>query len=196
VIDGTVMASDDGGKEWRRRAEGLGDAPIDTVVPDRSVPGRVWAAGADRIRVSDDLGLTWRAVGQPLPAPGATVRGIAADPAATTLVVTTHRGMYRSEDGGQSWALEEGNLPVHIEAGPLARDPSDPATLYAVYSLMPYGEVWRTALEGGNLLARTDPVSLAGGLAFLLLLIIGGALLARWLARQRSARTASGGSRS
>ena len=70
-----------------------------------------------------------------------------------------------------------------------------PQTLFAVYSLMPYAEVWRTAIEGGNLLARTDPVSLAGGLAFLLLLIIGGALLARWLARQRSARTASGGSR-
>jgi photosystem II stability/assembly factor-like uncharacterized protein len=195
VADGTIMASEDGGKEWRRRAEGLGDAPIDTVVPDRSVPGRVWAAGADRIHVSDDLGLTWRAVGQPLPERDTLVRGIAADPTATTLVVTTHRGMYRSVDGGGSWTLEEGNLPVHIEAGPLARDPSDPATLYAVYSLMPYGEVWRTALEGGNLLARTDSVSLAGGLAFLLLLIIGGTLLARWLARQRSARTASGGSR-
>jgi hypothetical protein len=53
---------------------------------------------------------------------------------------------------------------------------------------MPYPEVWRTALEGGNLLSRVDPVSLAGGLAFLLLLIIGGVLLTRWLAGQRSAR--------
>jgi photosystem II stability/assembly factor-like uncharacterized protein len=195
VIDGTVMASEDGGKGWRRRAEGLGDAPIDTVVLDLSSPRRVWAAGADRIHRSDDLGLTWRAVGQLLPEPGTTVRGIAADPAASTLVVTTHRGMYRSEDGGSTWALKEDNLPVHLEAGPLARDPRDARTLFAVYSLMPYGEVWRTALEGSNLLARTDPVSLAGGLAFLLLLIIGGALLARWLARQRSARTASGGPR-
>jgi photosystem II stability/assembly factor-like uncharacterized protein len=195
VIDGTVMASEDGGKEWRRRTEGLGDALIDTVVLDPSAPRRVWAAGADRIHRSDDLGLTWRVVGQPLPEPGTTVRGIAADLTARTLVVTTHRGMYRSEDGGSTWALEEDNLPVHLEAGPLARDPTDARTLYAVYSLMPYGEVWRTALEGSNLLARTDPVSLAGGLAFLLLLIIGGALLARWLARQRSA-TSSGGSRS
>ena len=95
--------------------------------------------------------------------------------------------MYRSEDGGSTWALTEGNLPVHLEAGPLVRDPSDARTLYAVYSLMPYAEVWRTALEGSNLLARTDPVSLAGGLAFVLLLMIGGGLLARWLARQRSA---------
>jgi hypothetical protein len=123
------------------------------------------------------------------------VRGIAADPAATTLVVTSHRGMYRSEDGGQSWMLKESNLPVHLESGPLVRDPNDARTLYAVYSLMPFAEVWRTAIEGGNLLARVDPVSLAGGLAFLLLLIIGGGLLVRWLARPRSAGSMPGTSR-
>ena len=45
---------------------------------------------------------------------------------------------------------------------------------------------WRLAVEGGNLLARTDPVALAGGGAFFLLLLIGGAQLARWLARLRT----------
>ena len=86
---------------------------------------------------------------------------------------------------GTAGRFKEGNLPVHLESGPLVRDPSDARTLYAVYSLMPYAEVWRTALEGGNLLARVDPVSLAGGLAFVLLLMIGGGLLARWLAGLR-----------
>jgi photosystem II stability/assembly factor-like uncharacterized protein len=195
VVDGQIMASEDRGRQWQRRAEGLGDTPINTVVLDPSSPQRAWAAGADRVHVSDDLGATWRAVGQPLPEPGTSVRGIAADAAATTLVVTTHRGMYRSEDGGHSWTFKEGNLPVHLESGPLVRDPSDARTLYAVYSLMPYAEVWRTALEGGNLLARVDPVSLAGGLAFVLLLMIGGGLLARWLAGLRVARSTSGSSR-
>jgi len=32
---------------------------------------------------------------------------------------------------------------------------------------MPYAEVWRMAIEGGNLLARIEPISLAGGLSFL-----------------------------
>jgi photosystem II stability/assembly factor-like uncharacterized protein len=193
VIDGAVMASEDGGHQWRRRADGLGDLPIDTIALDPGVPDRIWAAGADRIYVSDDLGSTWRAVGQPLPEAGTTVRGIAADPTATTLVVTTARGLFRSVDRGSTWALTEGNLPAHLEAGPLLRDPSDARTLYAGYSLMPYAEVWRTALEGSNLLARTDPISLAGGLAFVLLLIIIGALLVRWLARLRSVGAASGG---
>jgi photosystem II stability/assembly factor-like uncharacterized protein len=196
VIDSQLMASENGGRQWQRRSQGLGGAPTDTVVLDPALPQRVWAAGADRIYVSDDLGATWRALGQPLPEPGTHVRGIAADPAATALVVTTHRGMYRSEDGGQSWILKEGNLPVHLESGPLARDPSDGRTLYAVYSLMPYAEVWRTALEGSNLLARVDPVSLAGGLAFVLLLMIGGGLLVRSLAGPRSTRPMSGSYRS
>ncbi len=195
VIDGQIMASEDGGRQWQRRARGPGDLAIDTIALDPASPQRVWAAGADRVYVSDDLGFTWRAVGQPLPEPGTRVRGVAADPAATTLVVTSHRGMYRSEDGGQSWMLKESNLPVHLESGPLVRDPNDARTLYAVYSLMPFAEVWRTALEGGNLLARVDPVSLAGGLAFLLLMIIGGGLLVRWLARPRSAGSMPGASR-
>ena len=57
--------------------------------------------------------------------------------------------------------------------------------LYAVYSLLPYGEVWRTAIEGGNLLARLDPISIAGGVAFILLLLGGGIFLALRLARLR-----------
>ena len=186
VVDGALMASTDGGRRWQARPQGAAPGgPLDMVALDPASPGRLWVAGGGRIYLSDDLGATWRVVGQPLPEPGTSVRGIAADPEATTLVVTTARGMYRSSDRGMTWALKEGNLPIHLEAGPLVRDPGDPRTLYAVYSLMPYTEVWRSALEGSNLLARADPVSLAGGLAFLLLLMIGGGVLVRWLARQR-----------
>ena len=184
VIDGQIMASEDGGGQWQRRAQGLGDTPIDTVALDPASPQRVWAAGADPF-MSATISAPPGARSGSLARAGTRVRGVAADAAAMTLVVTSHRGMYRSEDGGQSWTFKEGNLPVHLESGPLVRDPNDQRTLYAVYSLMPYAEVWRTALEGGNLLARVDPVSLAGGLAFLLLMI-GGGLLARRLAGARS----------
>jgi photosystem II stability/assembly factor-like uncharacterized protein len=193
VADGALIASADGGRHWQARSPDGASGPLETVALDPASPSRLWAAAAGRIYRSDDLGRSWQPVGQLLPQPSAAVRGIAADPAATTLVVTTARGMYRSADGGATWALNEGNLPVHLEAGPLVRDPSNPRTLYAVYSLMPYAEVWRTALEGSNLLARSDPVSLAGGLAFLLLLMLAGGLLVRWLSRQRaSARLAPG----
>jgi photosystem II stability/assembly factor-like uncharacterized protein len=187
VADGALLASADGGRQWRARTPQGVDRPLEIVALDPAVPGRLWAGGAGRLYRSDDLGARWQGMGEPLPEPGAAIRGIAADPQATTLVVTTARGMYRSADGGAAWTLKEGNLPIHLEAGPLARDPADPRTLYAVYSLMPFAEVWRTAEDGSNLLARADPVSLAGAAAFLALLALAGAFLVRWLARQRQA---------
>ena len=191
VIDGRPLASADGGKEWHERSVGLDGDSVDTVVLDGALPNRLWAASADRIFVSDDLGMRWRPIGRPLPQPATNVRGIAADETVSTLIVTTHRGMYRSDDGGQSWILKENGLPAHLEAGPLVRDPTEARTLYAGYSLLPFPELWRSAVEGRNLLSRVDPVSLGGGFAFVALLIIGGILLVGWLERQRSA-TASG----
>lgn len=184
VIDGRLMATEDGGQHWRERV--VSGAAVDTAVLDPYWPTRLWVASTDQIYVSDDLGLSWRPIGRRLPEPETSVRGIAADQSATTLVVTTHRGLYRSEDGGANWLLKEGNLPIHLEAGPLVREATDPKTLYAVYSLMPYSEVWRMALQGGNLLSRVDPISLAGGLAFIILMMIGGGVIVVWLARRRS----------
>jgi photosystem II stability/assembly factor-like uncharacterized protein len=185
VVDGEVATSGDNGRRWRRHAVASSTGQVDMVSLDPYSPTRAWAAVADRIYRSDDLGLTWRAFGGLLPEPGTTVRGVAANENATAIVVTTHRGMYRSEDSAQTWALKEGNLPIHLESGPLTRDPSDARVLYAVYSLLPYGEVWRTAIEGGNLLARLDPISVAGGAAFVLLLLGGGVFLALRLAQLR-----------
>jgi photosystem II stability/assembly factor-like uncharacterized protein len=193
VSDGRLMASADGGTSWQPRPV-AGAAPVDTVALDPAATSRVWAASADRLYVSDDLGVAWRPAGARLPEAQTSVRGIAADAAAATLVVTSHRGMYRSADGGASWTLKEGNLPIHLEAGPLIRNGNDPQTLYAVYSLMPYPVVWRTALEGGSLLARVDRLSLAGGLAFLALLVFGGGYAILWLERRRARWTSPRGS--
>jgi photosystem II stability/assembly factor-like uncharacterized protein len=187
LAGGELLASEHDSATWRQRNPGDRGASVDTAARDPSSPSRLWAASADRIFLSDDLGDHWRAVGKPLPERQTNVRGIAADPMASTIVVTTHRGLYRSVDGGFTWVLMEGNLPVHLEAGPLARDPRDPETIYAVYSLMPYAVVWATALEGGSLMSRVDAVSIASGVSFLLLLLLSGVLLVRWLARRRGA---------
>jgi photosystem II stability/assembly factor-like uncharacterized protein len=188
VIDGRVMTSQDRGLKWRDGGLGEPGSPVDVVAPEPAVPGRVWAASADRIFLSDDLGVSWRSAGERLPEAGTRVRGIAASDEGVTLVVTTDRGTYRSENRGKDWVLKEQNLPAHLEAGPLARDPSDPRVIYAVYSLIPYLEVWRAAAEGGNLLARLDPISLAGGCSFFLLILIAGGIAARSLSRRRIAQ--------
>jgi photosystem II stability/assembly factor-like uncharacterized protein len=186
VIDGRALISHDGGRTWRDA--GLGEAaPVNTIATDASRSQRIWAAAGNRIVVSDDLGSGWHSVGRSLPEARARVRGIAASADATTLVISSDRGIYRSNDGGETWASKEDNLPIHIEAGPLARDPNDAGVIYAVFSLMPYAEVWRMALEGGNLLARIEPISLVGGVSFCVLLLIGGCLAALHLSRRRAA---------
>jgi photosystem II stability/assembly factor-like uncharacterized protein len=186
IIDGQAMISHDEGRTWRNAGLGGEGAPVDTIATDVVRPQRIWAAVGGRIMVSDDLGFGWHSVGRSLPVAGIRVRGIAANAAARTLVVSSDRGIYRSEDGGETWVPKEDNLPIHIEAGPLARDPNDAGVIYAVFSLMPYAEVWRVAIDGGNLLARTEPISLAGGLSFCVLLLIGGILAVRHLSRRRA----------
>ncbi len=181
IADGRVLMSRDGGQSWAVRNAGLPPG-VEALSVDPASADRLWAAATDRVYRSDDGGVNWRAIGRPLPEPGTSVRGIAADASATRLVLTTHRGMFRSSDRGETWGLIEGNLPVHLEARPLVRDPTHADTLYAGYALLPYSEIWRIAVEGGNLLNRVDVISLAGGLAFLLLLGVGGVLFARWLA--------------
>jgi photosystem II stability/assembly factor-like uncharacterized protein len=186
VVGGQMLLSEDGGQHWRSGGLGKDGLPVDAVVADAYVPTRVWAAQAGRIYVSDESGSSWRAVGRALPEP-ATIRGIAANAGATILVVTANRGLYRSENGGENWMLKEDNLPIHLEAGALAQDPSDPAVLYAVYSLLPYSEVWRSAVEASDLLRRRNTMSLASRIGISLLAIVGGALLARFLVRSRVA---------
>jgi hypothetical protein len=44
--------------------------------------------------------------------------------------------------------------------------------------------MWLRAERGGSLLSQLDPVSLAGGLAFLLLLVVVGLMATRWLLRR------------
>lgn len=187
IVDDAVMASRDAGRTWRAAGTGLPAGGVEGLSVDPAHPARLWIASAAQIYSSADGGARWQAVGVPLPEAGTSVRAVAADADGRTLVVATHRGLYRSADAAQSWTFLEGNLPVHLEARPLVRDPAHVQTLYAGYSLMPYAELWRRALEGGSLLSRVDPISLAGGLAFLALLVIAGVLAARALFRRRSA---------
>jgi photosystem II stability/assembly factor-like uncharacterized protein len=185
AIDGRAMISRDGGRNWRDAGFGGRDAPVDTIAADPTQPQRIWAAASGQIVVSDDLGSGWHSVGSPLPETRAKVRGIVASTDAMTLVVSSDRGIYRTVDGGETWATKEDNLPIHVEAGLLARDPNDAGVIYVVFSLMSYTEVWRAAIEHRSSLTRTEPISVAGRLSFCLLVLIGGGL-ARYLLHRRA----------
>jgi hypothetical protein len=104
------------------------------------------------------------------------------------LVISTHRGVYSSTDAGATWTLMSSNLPGHLEAGPLVAHPAEPSTVYVGFSLLPYDEQWSIAADGRGAALLSD-LDLVGGLAFLLLLGLGGAVALQALARTR--RTSS-----
>jgi photosystem II stability/assembly factor-like uncharacterized protein len=182
VIQGGIRASRDDGASWQSRDAGLPPGRVEALLS----AGKLWVAASDHVYASDDVGMSWKPVGKVLPESGTTIHGIAVADAGKIIVLSTHRGILRSTDGGETWRLVEGNLPVHLEAGPLVRDEHDAGTLYAGFSLSPYTEMWRRASGGANLLIHLDPVSLAGGAAFLVLLIVLGGVGVRWLNRVRA----------
>jgi photosystem II stability/assembly factor-like uncharacterized protein len=185
IAAGRLWRRTNGMHGWQAHDTGLPVGRVEALALDIGAPERLWAAAADRIFVSADRGVSWRPVGQPLPDAHTAVHGFAVAEAGTVMVLTTHRGLWRSADGGHSWRLMEENLPVHLEAGPLVRDPTNAAALYAGFSLLPYGELWDLVLKGKPLLQRVDPLSLAGGTAFLLALALLGGLAVHWLAHAR-----------
>ena len=110
-----------------------------------------------------------------------------------TIAVSTHRGLYRSADGGKTWLQAQGSLPVHLEAGALVRDPHEAGTVYVPFSLTPYHEIRRRALEGSNLLSQIDTFSLIGAGAFFILFVVAGGYAVRKLMQSSSERTSSTG---
>jgi len=184
VVNGNIWLSNDGARVWQKRMVGIPESNVEAVSVDSHKTGRLWTVAAAKVFVSDDAGTTWSSHGSSLPEAGASVRGIAVSANAQTIVLSTHRGVLRSTDGGRNWTQVESTLPVHLESGLLLPDPHDSSTLYAGFSLSPYAEMWRRAEQGSSLITRLDPISLAGGLAFLFLLVLLGILLTRWLLRR------------
>jgi photosystem II stability/assembly factor-like uncharacterized protein len=181
VVQGGIWISVDGARSWVRRGADMSSAGIDALTVGLRGPAGLWAAGGARLFRSTDGGASWQRIGQPLPQPNATVHAIAASEDA--IVATTDRGLYRSVDRGEHWTLITDNLPAHLEAGPLMRDPVDPASLYAGFALIPYSELWRRAANHERALMRISLTSLIGGVVLLFLGAIGAITLLRWLGR-------------
>lgn len=160
VIAGGAVYGTHDVRDWTRLSEGLPSSVVDTLAFDPRHPGWIWAVAASQVFQSDDAGTHWRPIGHPLSEPVTIVRGLAV--ARNSIILTTTRGLYRSMDLGRTWEFVSENLPAHLEAGPLVSDPADPATLYAGFSLRPYSELWRPALERGPLREPPSITGLAG----------------------------------
>lgn len=177
-----LWAMDDRTSVWRPADAGLPHGRVDAVSADPRDSRRLWATAGGQVFRSDDGATSWRSWGRPVGEARIAVRGIALSVRARDAVLTTDRGLYRSAEG-ERWEIPGDNLPAHLEAWPLVRDPSDPDTLYAGFALIPYPELWRLAAERTSALARVGPMGFAGGVAFLALVGLAGAAALRALRR-------------
>jgi hypothetical protein len=189
IAGGRLWSANDGTSAWRSADAGLPQGRVDALSADPREPRRLWTAAGDQIFRSDDGAASWRTWGQPVQDAPTVVRGIAGSLSGRDAVLTTDRGLYRSAEG-KRWEIPSDNLPAHLEAWPLVRDPTDPATLYAGFALIPYPELWRLAAEQTSALARVAPMGLAGSVAFLVLVTLAGVAALRALRRYDRAHRA------
>lgn len=182
VIDGQIWVRAEGTPPWHGRTAGMPAIVVETLALDPSDPARVWAAGTGRVFRSDDSGKHWQSVGRPLPTANTAVHGIAAT--GSSVVVSTDRGLYRSSDGGELWQLVTDNVPAHLEAGPLVRDPVDPATVYAGFAATPYAELWRRATESHASLWQVNSQKLGTATVLVIFLALDAVFGAQWLMRR------------
>jgi photosystem II stability/assembly factor-like uncharacterized protein len=179
IVQGGIWASTDGARSWAKRGAGTSASNFEALAADTTQAARLLAAGGNRLFRSDDGAASWLPVGRPFPEPSTTVHGITANEEG--IVITADRGLYRTVDDGESWTLITQNLPTHLEAGPLVRDPLDPATVYAGFSLIPYVELWRRAADRDGAFALVSITSLVGGVVFLVIVALGAVAALRCL---------------
>ena len=113
-----VMVSRDGGKTFVPTNSGFSGRFVNTIVPDREQPNRIYATtintatGGGFFFVSNDGGATWQPSMRNMP-PRLIAYAILQDESdPNTIYLGTNLGVYRSPDRGASWATVTGKKPV------------------------------------------------------------------------------------
>jgi photosystem II stability/assembly factor-like uncharacterized protein len=117
-----LLTSADAGATWRPVASLDRALRAVTVSPAR--PGRVYAVGPGAVLASDDGGQTWEA--RPITLTeaaaqtggAADTRALAVDPgdAERLWIAVEGSGLFRSDDGGRSWAQTAATAPANVTA--------------------------------------------------------------------------------
>ena len=157
---GGVWHSPDGGDNWNRIRDPF---PLGSQVRGMAVypdnPNRILAGSEHGIYRTDDCGATWEKMWSPME--GMPIWSIAIDPQNTDNIFVGIKpaALFRSQDGGQSWAKLSVQMAQECHIGPpmvtmLMVDPQDSRTVWAgvevdgVYRSLDGGDTW-THVEGG-----------------------------------------------
>ena len=118
------------GAEWREIGSGLPRTTpaVKSLAIDLATPSILYAIDwTGRLFKSTDSGGSWKLRGSV-----AGVTFAVVDPTdSSTVYAVSRRGIFKSADGGESWAAADSGLAGLLYASMIAIDPADPATLYA-----------------------------------------------------------------
>ena len=158
TIDGQIYGSEDGGQSWSRLAgfnrPGL---YIDHLIVDPR-DSRAMYVGAHRHKEpggffkTTDGGRTWKEAREFKSEAVHALTQASKDP--DVLIVGTNRGVFRSENSGDSWEqLNTSSTPGLINVESLAVDPRDTDVIYAGTWYLPYkttdgGRTWNITKTG------------------------------------------------
>ncbi len=93
----------DAAKAWKRIGESLADQMIVAMVLDRTRRGVIYITGRDGVHLSEDGGVTWRAINSGFASTNIrTIAQSATDPH-VFYAGTNGSGLYRSQDAGETW---------------------------------------------------------------------------------------------
>ncbi len=156
TLEGTVFRSDDGGDHWSGPSIGISD---DTAVNVLAVaPDAVYATVsveanglANQLYKSTDRGESWS------PIDLIHVAALAVDPADPHRLYAAlpEHGVYRSTDGGATWAALTQGLPTHGAATALVAVPGAGNAVYAafegsgIFRSTDGGDHWQRVSRGG-----------------------------------------------
>ncbi len=174
-MEGGIFKSTDQGMTWQGKRQGFPEperysfsAPIGALCFDPTRPNTLYAGigrprwdngGKGQVYKSEDCGETWRLITPPgaLPA-DALISDLRVAPDGSYLLAATTRGLYRTTDGGATWAAGNQGLG-HTHAQKVAIAPSNPQIAYCTLrttarDARPWdGGVWRSE-DGGKTWAR------------------------------------------
>ncbi len=163
--DTGLWRSTDGGRTLSWATQWMGYGKAAAIVADPTRPWRAWLSyggnrGPHRIWRTDDYGRDWRLVGyEDTGLPTGAIFGLTLDPGSpaerrTLYAPVVGQGLYRSEDGGETWARLGRGPGGNLQFTNLALDPSNPNRVFLGLrygrkdgKLLP-GGVWRSENAG------------------------------------------------
>ena len=176
-LDG-IWRSVDGGATWEAAGQGLGGPPAPTVRALVATPdGRLVAGTHAGVFLLPAPGAAWQQPAQPLPADAVvlTLALDAAEPDAVFYAGTSDQGVWRSDDGGQTWQPANGaGLPDNTYASFLASaGQNDGAstlllgTNQSAFRSNDRGATWQAMTVAGQPWpAGCDAITSAGGVVY------------------------------